>query len=150
MPVAIRRALIAATAVCIALFGLMVPTASADKWIPWRNCAEGDICVYNGPDGTGEVCTWDGNDANWRTSTGSGSHRWICKWTQTWEPAPEHGRKVKSIWNRGTTAGGPADVRFYFGENYTNYYACAAKGFKGNTGPDAGVFLLSHSWVSSC
>lgn len=147
---AVRRTLIAATTVAAALFGLMAPTASAGS--AWSNCYEGDICVYNGLNGTGDMCSWDGNDRDWYTNEGSGSNQWVCSWAQPWDSRPHN---VKSIWNRGTLQGGPASVKFYLTDG--TYYACAhgptadgKPGFQGNTGPDAGAHLRSHMWVSSC
>ncbi|MEU7583473.1 peptidase inhibitor family I36 protein [Streptomyces sp. NPDC041068] len=147
-----RRAWVMALATATASFGLLVPSATAGERA-WGGCDPGDICVYNGLDGQGDVCAWDGNDIDWWTEDGSGSSKWVCKWAQSWDPRPG---KVKSIWNRGNDDGSPTSVKFYFNNNYRDYYACAygAKngkpGFKGNTGPDAGVKLQSHKWVSSC
>lgn len=103
----------------------------------WYNCDPGEICVYSGSNGTGAGCWWTGDDPDWL----AGSIQ--CSWADT--------AKVVSIWNRGTgSAGSYRHVKFYHQANYTNYYACAAQGFKDNTGPDGGVWLRSHKWVTTC
>lgn len=152
MPV-VRRIVSITAALGAATFGPMAPTSSAATQAAWHGCASGDICIYNGLNGTGDVCTWDGNDIDWWTDDGSGSSQYLCSWTQPWDYRDGN---VKSIWNRGTLDAGPANVKFYFRANYDGYYACAhgptngKPGFQGNTGPDQGAALRSHRWVSSC
>lgn len=116
--------------------GAMAATPAGTQ-AAWGGCAVGDICVYTGLNGTGSVCAWDGDDPDWL----GGAIK--CSWAGT--------KNVKSIWNRGT--GGAGDYRhvaFYKKADFEDYYACAAQGFKGNTGPDAGVRLRSHEWVTTC
>ncbi|MFF8717567.1 peptidase inhibitor family I36 protein [Streptomyces sp. NPDC015184] len=111
--------------------------APAGAQAAWGGCDVGDICVYTGANGTGSVCAWDGDDPDW---TG-GAIR--CSWAES--------KNVVSIWNRGMGGAGTLrHVKFYKKANYQDYYGCAAQGFKGNTGPDAGASLRSHKWVTSC
>ncbi|MFF5768595.1 peptidase inhibitor family I36 protein [Streptomyces tanashiensis] len=133
-----NRLALAATTGALALgAALATSTGTATAATPWQGCAVGDICVYSELNGYGSVCAWDGDDPDWQ----GGAIR--CSWSST--------KAVKSIWNRGTGGSGSyRHVKFYFGADSTNYYACAAQGFKGNTGPDAGAKLKSHQWVTNC
>ncbi|MCX5390395.1 peptidase inhibitor family I36 protein [Streptomyces sp. NBC_00094] len=104
---------------------------------PWAGCYSGDVCVYTGLNGTGSVCAWSGGDNNWSAGPIT------CSWTLT--------KNVKSIWNRGTGGVGTyRHVDFFLAADYTSFYACAAQGFKGNTGPDAGAPIRSHYWTDRC
>lgn len=106
-------------------------TAGAEA--AWQGCNSGQICVYPELNGYGTPCTWYGDDPDWRSGAA------VC--TKT----------VKSIWNRGTGGAGTyRHVKFYFDPGYERYYGCAAQGFKGNTGPTAGVVLRSHIWATVC
>lgn len=130
----IRRTLIMAAAVGAAV-GLMAPTVQAETRAAWGNCDSGEICVYQESGGGGDPCHWSGNDNNWE------SGNITCSW------AGPH-MHVKSIWNRGT--GSFSAVKFYKFADLSGYYACAAKGFKDDTGPDNGVHLQSHKWAANC
>lgn len=100
----------------------------------WSGCVSGDICLYSGANGTGSVCVWDGDMPKWTD---------VCSWADE--------KNAVSIWNRGTGGAGTyRHVKFYLGDYYTNFYACAAQGFKGNTGPDAGAPIRSFKWATSC
>lgn len=129
-----------------ATLGTGAGPASADVSAQaWQPCAEGDVCVYSGVNGTEDRCSWDGNDPNWSTATGGTP---LCSWRA-------NGKNVQSIWNNGTRDTAYRHVKFYLGTNYTDYYGCAVRydtgvGWRGNTGPDAGAPIRSHKWVTSC
>ncbi|MFF0741543.1 peptidase inhibitor family I36 protein [Streptomyces sp. NPDC004111] len=129
-----RRTMITAAAFGAA-FGLMAPAAQADTRAAWSGCATGEICVYQELNGGGKPCHWDGEDNDWENGNIT------CSWA-----GPN--MHAKSIWNRGT--GSVSAVKFYKFAYFNDFYACAAKGFKGNTGPDAGVHIQSHKWATSC
>ncbi|MEV8623942.1 peptidase inhibitor family I36 protein [Streptomyces sp. NPDC051079] len=130
-----RLALAVATGAlaAVATLGTGAGTASAGTTAVWQGCQSGQICVYPELNGYGTPCVWYGDDRDWRSGF------------------PYCDKTVKSIWNRGTGGAGTyRHVKFYFNAGYDKYYACAAQGFKGNTGPTAGVVLRSHIWATSC
>ena len=109
-----------------------MPTpAGAIEAQAWE-CAAGDVCVWDGTNGTGNPCAWDSDDPDWW----SGSVQ--CSWSDE--------RNPRSIRNNGVPATYD-DVARYSGVNYTNFVGCMPRG-----GSDSSfnIRIRSHRWVASC
>jgi hypothetical protein len=130
-------------ALAAVLLGSLLPIAASAKSAPaavdavsgaalaqWE-CSAGNVCFWNGFNGTGSRCMWDIADPDWA----SGSIR--CSWALT--------SNVKSVWNRGTDSRFTGVV-YYRYTNYNDRIGCTRQGQGGNL---AGTYKLrSHQWTT--
>lgn len=103
--------------------------AAASAW----SCPSGNVCFWDGANGTGNRCSWNIADSDWRGGLVT------CSWSAQ--------RPVRSIRNAGTSSA--SGVAYYLSRNYVNRVGCTRQGSQGNL---AGTYLVySHRWVSgSC
>lgn len=117
-------------------------TVRADTAVAWDavtgealaawDCDEGDICFWDGFDGTGSRCNWSGNDYNWQDGN------IICSWADN--------RPVKSVYNRGQSST-YTGVAYYHNSGYNDRAGCTKRGHKGDL---AGTYeVWSHRWITT-
>jgi hypothetical protein len=108
------------------------PSTNAVAAAAWSGCPVGDVCFWDGGNGTGARCQWAGEDNNWSVAPG------VCSWASKGTP-------VKSVWNRGTSSA-LTGVVYYFSTNYQSRIGCTKQGQRGNL---AGTYApRSHRWIN--
>jgi hypothetical protein len=108
-------------------------------------CAVGEFCLWNRANQTGGLYHFAGSD----------STLWNDRFENISNSTQVANASV-SWWNRGTTAGGPAQVRVFSGSRFTGVHTCAPQGSRGNFGWDPvnriywSSQVESYTWRSSC
>ena len=134
-------AVLAALVAVAGTAGAATPGTSAYRAVPtgevtvqaWE-CTPGDLCVWDGYDGTGNRCSWTNADNDWwNTPT-------VCSWADD--------RPVKSIYNRGQSTS-YSGVNLFSAANYasSSLVLCAWQGTQWEA-TGAGVKMRSHRWTS--
>ncbi|HEX6343818.1 peptidase inhibitor family I36 protein [Umezawaea sp.] len=113
------------------------PVAAEEVTVQAWSCAAGDLCVWDGYDGTGNRCSWTNADNDWWSTPV------VCSWADD--------RPVKSIYNRGTSTN-YLGVNLYSAANHaaSSLVLCAWQGTQWEAS-GTGVRMRSHRWTSgSC
>ena len=72
---ALRASLAAGTAA--AAFAVVLVAPGTAQAASYDDCPPGDVCFYNGANGSGKMCKWDGDDPEWRNGAV------YCRWAAT-------------------------------------------------------------------
>jgi len=122
-----RLAVLVATFVALLGSGATAAHATASDW----ECSTGNLCVYNGADGTGSRCSWSNADNDWLSAPVT------CSWAR---------RATYSINNQGTSSS-YTGVMLYLSPNYENPYICMPQ--RQSIELPIGVIFRSHRWVTT-
>ena len=123
-----RLAALAAILVALIGTGTTVANAAPADWA----CNSGDLCVYNGADGTGGRCAWSNADNNWLVAPVT------CSWAGS--------RATYSINNSGTSSA-YTGVMMYLSPDYQNPFFCMPQ--QQSIELPRGVLFRSHKWVTT-
>lgn len=131
---------VAAAVLALAAGALVTPAASQAGV-----CSVGEFCMWQSFSLTGGLYHHAGSDSTlWNDRfENTDTNQIVANNTNSW-------------WNRGTTAGGPAQVRIFTDVNGRGAFTCAPRGSSGNFRFDPANDVLwkneveSFEWRSSC
>jgi hypothetical protein len=136
----VRRAVVAAVVLGGTVGALVAPASSHAG-----QCSVGEFCLWSSFAQTGGLYHYAGSD----------STLWNDRFENE-DTALVVANSANSWWNRGTTVGGPAQVRLFTDVNGRGAFTCAPQGSSGNFIYDRSNDVLwkneveSFEWRSSC